>query len=77
MVGLVGEASVELGRLQGALQHEDGLSPGLLLRPLVHREATLSSRIEGTVAAEEDLALYEGGATDVEARVPDVRELHN
>lgn len=37
MVGLVGEASVELGRLQGALQHEDGLSPGLLLRPLVQR----------------------------------------
>jgi len=76
LLGLLNDSALELGRLQGALQQLDGLHPDLLLRPLIRREATLSSRIEGTLAAEEDLALFEV-SDRVEDEVPDVRELRN
>jgi len=33
-------------------------NPHLLIGPFVRREAVLSSRIEGTIASEEDLVLF-------------------
>ena len=52
-------------------------NPHLLISPYVRREAVLSSRIEGTVAALADVLLDEatsGAAADVPA---DVREVRN
>ena len=50
--------------------------PHLLIEPFVRREAVLSSRIEGTVANEEDLALFNVDP-EVENRQPDTREVRN
>lgn len=70
------DATWQMGRLDGTLVAHDGISPGLLLRPLLQREATLSSRIEGTVTDESQLALFEV-REKTEEGVPDVREVSN
>jgi Fic family protein len=51
-------------------------NPHLLVGPFARREAVLSSRIEGTHASLSDLFYFEA-ATDIENRVPDVREVSN
>lgn len=51
-------------------------NPRLLIRPLMRREAVLSSRIEGTQASLSDLVLFEIDSA-VESRTPDVREVFN
>ena len=53
-----------------------GVNPHLLMRPFVHREAVLSSQIEGTHATLSDLFLFEQ-AEAIEKQVPDVREVAN
>ena len=63
-----------LGKLAGA--GEMLPNPHLLIGPFVRREAVLSSRIEGTVANEEDLVLYRVDP-EVETRRPDTREVRN
>jgi len=63
-----------LGKLAGA--GEMLPNPHLLIGPFVRREAVLSSRIEGTVANEEDLVLFPVDP-DVEARRPDTLEVRN
>ena len=63
-----------LGKLAGA---GDMLpNPHLLIGPFVRREAVLSSRIEGTIANEEDLVLLNVDP-EVEVRRPDAREVRN
>jgi len=44
--------------------------------PFVRHEAVLSSRIEGTLATEEELLLFEVNPSS-EAKTPDVREVAN
>jgi Fic family protein len=51
-------------------------NPHLLIGPFVRREAVLSSRIEGTIANEEDLVLFKVDPA-VEDRTPDTREVRN
>lgn len=68
------QAERALGRLAGA--GEMLPIPHLLIEPFVRREAVLSSRIEGTVANEEDLALFNVDP-EVENRQPDTREVRN
>lgn len=71
---LLAEASRALGELNGAGQLLE--NPHLLIRPLSHREAVSSSRIEGTVSTEQDLFLFEISPKD-SAHVEDVREVHS
>src|SRR4051812_5955026 len=54
---LLSEAATSLGRLVGAGQLLP--NPYLLIRPYMHQEAVLSSRIEGTQASLSDLYLFE------------------
>jgi cell filamentation protein, protein adenylyltransferase len=68
------EAERALGKLAGA--GEMLPNPHLLIGPFVRREAVLSSRIEGTVANEEDLVLFNVDP-EVENRRPDAREVRN
>ena len=63
-----------LGKLAGA--GEMLPNPHLLIGPFVRREAVLSSRIEGTIANEEDLVLFPVDP-EVEARRPDTLEVRN
>ena len=63
-----------LGKLAGA--GEMLPNPHLLIGPFVRREAVLSSRIEGTIANEEDLVLLPVDP-DVENRTPDALEVRN
>jgi Fic family protein len=50
-------------------------NPQLLIRPFLHREAVLSSRIEGTQASLSDLFAFEAAGERV--TVPDAREVAN
>jgi Fic family protein len=63
-----------LGKLAGA--GEMLPNPHLLIGPFVRREAVLSSRIEGTIANEEDLVLLPVDP-EVENRTPDALEVRN
>lgn len=63
---LLDEAAHALGRLDG-LGH-GGFDPFLVGAPLLNREAIVSSRIEGTIASPEDLALHEAGSPLAEGR---------
>ena len=51
-------------------------NPHMLIGPFLRHEAVLSSRIEGTLATEEELLLFEINPA-VEAKTPDVREVAN
>ena len=73
LVRLIAEASEAVGILSGV--GETMSNPRLLLRPLMRREATLSSRIEGTVSTLTDVLGYEEGR---QARfVDDAQEVVN
>lgn len=72
LVGLLSEADRALGRLAGVGQRLP--NPHLVIRPFLRREAVLSSRIEGTIATIEQLALFEAAPT---AEASDAREVYN
>lgn len=57
LVNLLAEASFELGQLNGA--QKDLPNPTLLISPLTAKEATVSSRIEGTRSTISDVFMYE------------------
>lgn len=56
---LLADADHALGHLGGATGRL--VNPFLVASPLLHREAILSSRIEGTITTPEDLVLFEAG----------------
>jgi Fic family protein len=62
----------ELKGLGGSLTNSH-----LLIRPLTHREAVLSSRIEGTRASLDDLFAYEANQLSFFEPGSDVHEVHN
>lgn len=75
LVSLVGTAERSLGKLDS---YADTLpSPHILIRPLMRREAVLSSRIEGTKATFNDLLIYETGQLSYLEPETDVQEVHN
>ena len=74
----------ELARAENALGHLRGttgrlLNPWLVGSPMLHREAILSSRIEGTNTTPEELVLFEAGGPPVEgpSRIEDTQEVAN
>lgn len=74
VIQTLAQAERALGKLAGA--GEMLPNPHLLIGPFVRREAVLSSRIEGTIANEEDLVLFPVDP-EVENRRPDTREVRN
>jgi len=75
LVNALSRADRALGELAGlgrALPN-----PYLLIRPLMRREAVLSSRIEGTRASLSDLYAYEAVQLSFFDSHPDVQEVHN
>ena len=78
LVNCLSRADQALGELRGL-----GMSlpnPGLFVRPFMRREAVMSSRIEGTVTDEIELARYEAASGEMTARKldnPDAEEVAN
>lgn len=57
---LLSDAEHAIGRLVGTTARM--VNPYLIASPLLHREAILSSRIEGTITSAEELVMVEAGA---------------
>jgi Fic family protein len=72
-----GDAQYALGRL--ATLHRDLDNPNLLIAPFVHREAAMSSQVEGTNVTISDIYAHEAGAEPERsaAEMADVREAYN
>jgi Fic family protein len=73
-IELLASAERMLGRLAGV--GEMLPNPRLLIGPFVRREAVLSSRIEGTIAGEQDLVLFKVDPDLAETK-PDALEVSN
>jgi Fic family protein len=71
-IRLLDEASRAVGELAGVGRMLP--NPHLLISPLIHREAILSSKIEGTIASMRELALFERRPSE---RASEVREVAN
>jgi len=74
IVALEEQAGHSLGELQGIGRNIP--NPQLLSGPFIRREAVASSRIEGTIATEEEIIIFEANPTDV-FLTPDIREVLN
>lgn len=75
LVAVLSEADRALGSLAGLARSLP--NPHLLIRPFLHREAVLSSRIEGTRATLSDLYAYEAAQLRLFELPSDVHEVHN
>lgn len=68
-VSLLARAENALGRLVGTTARE--FNPYLVASPMLHREAILSSRIEGTVTTPEQLVLIQAESSQGQVRTAD------
>jgi Fic family protein len=75
LISAVGVAERSVGKLDSLTSTLP--SPNILVRPFVHREAVLSSRIEGTQASLGDVYVYEATQLSYLEPTSDVREVHN
>ena len=74
-VRLLSDAEHAIGRLVGAVRHT--VNPYLVGSPLLHREAILSSRIEGTITTPEQLVLAEISGAPAAGDATDTTEVLN
>ena len=72
---LVGRANAMLSRYDGLL--ESLVNPGVLLSPLLMKEAELSSRIEGTIATANEVYEQQAGAEFLPEKQADIEEILN
>ena len=75
LVADLSAADQALGRLAGLGATLP--NPHILIAPFMHREAVLSSQIEGTQASLSDLYAYEALQRSLSDQPSDVREVHN
>ncbi len=80
LINMLSDADRALGELAGLGRNMP--NPHLLMGPFIHREAVLSSRIEGTQAGITDVYAYEAGQLPLPGIIPssseaDVREVSN
>jgi len=71
-VTLIGQAENALGRLQGIAGQD--FNPYLIGSPLLHREAILSSKMEGTITTPKRLALLQADPTETALEESDANE---
>lgn len=72
---LLGEARARIGRYDGLLQGI--VNPAVMLSPLTHEEAVLSSRIEGTQATVDEVMEQEAGMIKEGRKYNDIQEIIN
>ena len=74
-MALVGRANASLSRYDGLL--ESLVNPGVLLSPLLMKEAEFSSRIEGTIATANEVYKQQAGEEFEPEKVADIKEILN
>lgn len=75
VIALVGRANACLSRYDGLL--ESLVNPGVLLSPLLMKEAELSSRIEGTIATANEVYQQQAGEEFESEKKADIQEILN
>ncbi len=75
VLALVGRANACLSRYDGLL--ESLVNPGVLLSPLIMKEAELSSRIEGTIATANEVYQQQAGEEFEPEKRADIQEILN
>lgn len=75
LIGKIGPANAALARYDGLLQSV--INPGVMLSPLTHREAVLSSKIEGTQATVDEVLEFEAGLNFEGEKAKDIQEVVN
>jgi Fic family protein len=75
LASLLSNASLTLGRLDGKLSELP--NPDIVIRPLQRHEALESSRIEGTIADLDEIALFQADPTAGQTNFDAVREVSN
>lgn len=75
VIALVGRANACLSRYDGLL--ESLVNPGVLLSPLLMKEAELSSRIEGTIATANEVYQQQAGEEFDPEKKADIQEILN
>ncbi|WP_254863949.1 Fic family protein [Halovivax gelatinilyticus] len=77
LLAVYGDAQYALGRLATLERHLE--NPTLLIAPFVHREAAMSSQVEGTNVTISDIYAHQVGASPkrAAAELADVREAYN
>lgn len=75
VVALIGRANAHLSRYDGLL--ESLVNPGVLLSPLLLKEAELSSRIEGTIATANEVYQQQAGEKFEPGKDADIHEILN
>lgn len=75
VAALIGRANASLSRYDGLL--ESLINPGVMLSPLVMKEAELSSRIEGTIATANEVYQQQAGEKFEPGKDADIQEILN
>ena len=77
LLAVYGDAQYALGRL--ATLHRDLENPNLIIAPFIHREAAMSSQVEGTNVTISDIYQHEVGSSPerTAGALDDVREAYN
>ena len=75
LVPFISKAMNAVGEYNGLLNSM--VNPNVLLSPITHREAILSSRIEGTIASYEEILRHEAGQVYNDKKEDDIREIIN
>jgi len=75
LIPLISKSNSALSNYNGALNHL--INPHILLAPMTAKEATLSSKIEGTQATLTEVYKHEAGEQFTEYRKEDIKEINN
>lgn len=75
LIPLISKANASLSNYNGALKHL--IDPYMLMSPMIAKEATLSSRIEGTQATLAEVYLHETEEKFPEYKCQDIGEINN
>lgn len=75
LIPLISKSNSALSNYNGALKHL--LNPGILLAPMTAKEATLSSKIEGTQATLTEVYKQNAGEDFSEYKLQDINEINN
>ena len=75
LIPLISKSNSALSNYNGALKHL--LNPGILLAPMTAKEATLSSKIEGTQATLTEVYKQNAGEDFSEHKLQDINEINN
>ena len=75
LIPFISKANASLSNYNGALRHL--INPDILMAPMIAKEATLSSKIEGTQATLADVYLHDIGEIFPEYKRQDIDEINN